>query len=101
MYDDIIYQHDKLKYNKVTANRYPGIIYTNTLPDSIFVSISLITTSKIINAYVDDVLVSSISANSFGSIKTQLVFNVPSMATYTVNGGIILNWVELWNTIKR
>ena len=95
MYDDIIYQHDKLKYNKVTANRYPGIIYTNTLPDSIFVSISLITTSKIINAYVDDVLVSSISANAFGSIKTQLVFNVPSMTTYTIDGGIILNWVEL------
>ena len=96
MYDDIIiYQQDKLKYNKVTANRCPGIIYTNTLPDSIFVSISLITTSKIINAYVDDVLVASISANTFGSIKTQLVFNVPSMSTYTINGGIILNWVEL------
>ena len=62
MHDDIIYQHDKLKYNKATTNRHPGIIYTNTLPDSIFVSISLITTSKIINAYVDDILVASISA---------------------------------------
>ena len=76
-----------------TVSPSPLIVKSDSI--FLFVSISLITTSKIINAYVDDVLVSSISANRFGSIKTQLVFNVPSMATYTIDGGIILNWVEL------
>ena len=84
------------KWVDVKSQRAKDTQYLNETGKPIIVVVSLVAYSSIAEAYVNDLLIATISKDGSTSIRTPFVLTIPNGSSYKIKGGsLINNWSEL------